>query len=124
MSDTKLIAGTAYVYVDGKQYMLAGSMNTNIQKNIREGKAGLSGPVGYIETPNISYIEGSFYNTAGLTVEQIERITNATVTAELPNHTYLLEEAWTAKEHTIDAATGEVPIRFEGMRGKETTKNA
>lgn len=123
MSDSKLIAGTAYVFVDGKQHILAGSMTTNIQDNIREGKAGLSGTVGYTETPNIPYIEGSFYNTANLSIEQIAKITNATVTAELPNHTYLLEEAWTAKEHTIDAASGEVPIRFEGMRGRETTKN-
>lgn len=116
----KALAGTAYLKVDGEQYILAGSLTISIQESTREGKAGLSGVAGYTESPRVPYIEVSFFTHPTLSVTALENITDSTVTAELSNgRTYILRNAWTAGEINIDAASGELTVRFEGKKMTE-----
>jgi hypothetical protein len=116
----KMIAGTAYIKVDGKQYTLGGSMNVAINEVTREGLAGLSGVAGYKETPHVPKIEGEFYTTTEFSVRDLEQVKNATVTAELANgKTYILSEAWQSGDIEVDVAGGTCTITFEAMRGRE-----
>ena len=114
------IAGTAYVKADGKQYTLGGSLTVSVNEFTREGQAGLSGVAGYIEKPKVPYIECEMLTTKEFSSQELEGITDATITAELVNgKTYLLSNAWQAGDIEINAAEGTTTIRFEGMKGKE-----
>lgn len=115
------IAGTAYVKVDGKQYALEGSLTVSPDPEEREGKAGLSGVAGYAETPRVPFIEGTFFATQELSLEEVRAIVDATVTAELANgKVYVLRNAWAAGARELNGAEGTVAIKFEGMECKET----
>ena len=114
------IAGTAYVKVDGKQYTLAGSLTVSPSSILREGLAGLSGVAGFKETPRVPFIEGEFYTTEGVSLPELERVTNATVTAELANgKVYVLRNAWHSGAVELNAAEGTFTARFEGTEGIE-----
>jgi len=114
------IAGTAYVKVDGTQYTLAGRLTVSTTSLEREGRAGLSGVVGYVERPRVPFVEGDFHTTSDLSVEELEDITDATVKVELANgKIYILREAWTTAAFELDGSEGTVSVRFEGLEGKE-----
>ncbi len=116
----KLIRGTAYVKVDGKQCTLEGSLTVSINELTREGKAGLSGVAGYTETAHVPYIEGTFYTTDEFSMTELSQITNATVTVELATgKSYLLNNAWQSGDLEEDEAAGTCTVRFEGMSGQE-----
>ncbi|MEH6630163.1 MAG: phage tail tube protein [Halopseudomonas aestusnigri] len=116
----KRIAGTAYVKVDGNQYTLSGSLTVSIDEAEREGLVGLSGVAGFKEMPRVPFIEGEFFTTDEMNLKDVEAITDATVTAELANgKTYVLRNAWTAGAREVDAAEGNVTIKFEGISGEE-----
>lgn len=112
----KKIGGTAYLKADGIQYELGGSITVSPTVVEREGKAGLSGVAGYTEKPRVPFIEADLHTTADLSTEQLEAITDATVTAELANgKVYVLQGAWCVSAFDIDGAEGSVSVRFEGV---------
>lgn len=114
------IAGTAFVKADGVQFTLAGSMTVVIDEREREMLSGLGGVAGYKETLMPPKIEGEFFLTADLSMEDIGNITDATVTAELANgRTYLIRNAVATGRRELNAAEGTVQITFEGLGGEE-----
>ncbi len=116
----KRIAGKAYVKVDSKQYTLAGSLTVMVDEEEREGLVGLSGVAGYKETPLIPFIEAEYFATDELSLKDIGKITDATVTAELANgKTYVLRNAWSSGSRELDGAEGTLTIKFEGISGEE-----
>ena len=116
------IAGVAYVKVDGAQYPLKGGLTVSPSDTEREGIAGQDYVHGYKEMPRVPYIEGDFSTVAGLSVEAINRITNATITAELANgRVYVLANAWCTNATEIDTEEGQFTARFEGLRCRELT---
>ena len=120
MAGSQMIAGTAFIKVDGKQYTLEGSLTVSINAVTREGKAGLSGVAGYSETSHIPFIEGAFYTTDEFKAEELSKVTDATITVNLANgRNYLLSNAWQSGDVEIDVAAGTSTIRFEGLQGKE-----
>lgn len=116
------IAGICFVKVDGKQYDLRGNLIVSISPSERTGVAGQDGVHGYIETPRVPFISGNFSDTDGLSINELDAITGATITAELANgKAYILRGAWTKSAHEIDTAQGQVAVRFEGLSGDEIT---
>ncbi|HEV7286021.1 MAG TPA: phage tail tube protein [Kaistia sp.] len=114
------IAGVCYLKVDGAQYALRGGLTVSIDSVEREGVAGMDGVHGYIERPRVPFITADLTDTAGLSLDALQRITAATVTVELANgKVYLLREAWTAEAREINAVDGTVSVRFEGVKGEE-----
>lgn len=110
----KRIAGTAYLKVDGQQYSLGGQLTVSPTPAERAGMAGLSGVTGYKETPRVPYIECEFHNTTGLSLDQLDKLTDVTVTAELANGAvYTARNAWTAGTRELNAAEGTVMVKFE-----------
>jgi hypothetical protein len=110
------IGGIAYVKYDGRQLPLRGNFTVSPSKTERTGVAGLDGVHGYTESPRVPYIEGDVSTTEDVSVEEIDAIENATVTAELANgKTYVLRQAYTKSAIEINAHDGSMKVRFEGM---------
>lgn len=113
------IAGTCYFKIDGQQLELEAKLTVSIASVAREGQAGLSGVAGYVEKPQVPYIEGAFFVTSGFPMATIEKMTSGTITAELGNGTTaVLSEAWFAGNIEVDAAAGTVGLKFEGLSGQ------
>ena len=114
------IGGTAYLKVDGAQFALRGDLTISIDPVERTGVAGMDGVHGYTEAPRIPFIEGSFSDIGGMSLTQLQRHRDVTVTAEvLSGKVYLLRNAWTATARELNAVEGSVTIRWEGESGEE-----
>lgn len=116
----KRLAGVAYVKVDGQQFELRGNFTVSPSAIQREGIAGQDGVHGYSENPRVPYISGDITMAVGLSVQDLDRMTEVTVTAELANgSTYVLRDAWTVSAHEINTKDGQVSVRWEGMSCEE-----
>jgi hypothetical protein len=113
-------AGMAYLKVDGRQYDLRGNFTVSPSRTERTGIAGLDRVHGFSEMPRVPFIEGDLSTTAGLSITDLENITNATVTAELANgKTFVLSQAWSKAAFEISAHEGQVRVRWEGVECRE-----
>lgn len=116
-------AGIAFVKVNGTQYPLKGSFTVSPSRYEREGIAGQDRVHGYKEMPRVPFIEGDISTVPGLSIEDLEAITDATVTAELSNGSvYVLTGAWCTLAQEIDTAEGQTTVRFEGIECNELLK--
>jgi uncharacterized protein YlzI (FlbEa/FlbD family) len=114
------IAGVAYVKVDGRQFPLRGKWKSNIHLYKREGIAGQDAVHGYKEMPRIPTIEGDVSYTRDFLIEDLPKITDATITLELANgKTHVLRNAWWSDESQVDTEEGSFPVKFEGLSGEE-----
>jgi hypothetical protein len=114
------IAGTAYVKVDGRQLPLKGSFTVSPSVVERTGIAGQDGVHGFQELPRVPFIEGDISTLPGLSLEDLERITDATITADLINGTtYTLAQAWCRSAFEINTRDGQFRVRFEGVQPDE-----
>lgn len=110
------IAGVCYVKAGAAQLALGGTVTVSPASKEREGKAGLSGVVGYVERPRVPYIELEGQTVPGFSAADLEAVEDETITAELANgSTYILRNAWLAAPLEINAAEGTYTARFEGM---------
>lgn len=115
------IAGTAFIKLDGGQLSLVGTLSIQPMSRTREGVVGMDGIHGYKESTIIPYIEAEVTKNPELSLKDIERVADSTVTAECADGTvYVLRNAWFAGEATLDAAEGKVTLRFEGLECLET----
>lgn len=109
-------AGIAYVKVDGVQYDLRGSFTVSPSSTKRDGIAGQDGVHGFKEEPRVPFIKGDLSTTAGLSIKQLDAMTNSTVTANLANgKSYVLRGAWTVSAHEIDTGEGKVAVEWQGL---------
>ncbi|UEM11736.1 phage tail tube protein [Bradyrhizobium barranii subsp. barranii] len=110
------IAGTAYLKVDGNQYPLKGSFVVSPSAVERAGIAGQDYVHGYSELPRVPYIEGDISSRPEISLEDMELITDATVTAELINgKVYVLRNAWCKSALELNTYDGQFRARFEGQ---------
>jgi hypothetical protein len=110
------IAGIAFLKVDSDLYPLRGNFTVSPSPFERAGIAGQDYVHGYSELPRVPYIEGDISLVAELSIEALDAITNASVTAELANDkTYVLREAWTKSAHELNTRDGLTRVRFEGV---------
>lgn len=110
------IAGIATVRVDGNQFALRGNMRVRPSSVERKGIAGQDYVHGYQESPVVPGIEGDFSLIPGLSLEDVEAITDATVQADLANGSiYVLRGAWCTSAFDIQSSEGQVAIKFEGL---------
>lgn len=114
------IAGTAYVKVDGRQLPLRGSFTISPSMVERNGIAGQDYVHGYSEVPRVPYIEGDISSAPEISLEDLEAIIDATITAELINgKVYVLRNAWCKAAFDLNTAEGQFRIRFEGVQSQE-----
>jgi hypothetical protein len=114
------LGGTAFLKVDGNQYLLRGNFKVMPNTVENTGVAGADGPHGFTQKFNVPSIEADITDTGGLSVQALQNITNSSITLELVNgKTYLLASAWYAGQATLDAVTATLPVKFEGMSCNE-----
>lgn len=116
------IAGTAFLKVDGAMMALKGNFIVSPSPVERTGIAGQDRVHGYQEMPRVPYIEGDISTVPEINVEDIDGLTDVTVTAELINgKVYVLRNAWAKAGHEINTAEGTFKARFEGESCDEIT---
>jgi hypothetical protein len=114
------IAGIAYIKVDGTQLPLKGSFTVSPSRFERNMMAGQDYVHGYSENPRVPFIEGDISLTPEVSIETLDAITNATVTAELANgRVYVLSGAVCKSAHELNTKDGQVRVRFEGTNCDE-----
>ena len=121
MADTTyLLAGTAYLSVDGTTYQVAGEAAYSVSTVKRETMAGMDGIHGFKETPQASYISMTGRDSGGLTIADFQAMTNVTVTLELANgKTIIGRNMWTVESQEVKTAEGTFDVRWEGLSVEE-----
>jgi hypothetical protein len=111
----KRVAGTCYIYQDGPMMNLGGTLNIGPSTRNREDVVGLSGPVGVKEAWVRPYIEAEIVKTPDLRLTDLEKVTDATITAELADgSTVVLYNACQVGELEYSGADGTVTVRWSG----------
>jgi uncharacterized protein YlzI (FlbEa/FlbD family) len=115
------IGGVAFLKVNGQQYPLRGNFTVSPTSVERTGVAGQDYVHGYTEMPRVPFIEGDVSLVPELSVESVEAVVNATVTAELGNgKVYILREAWCKGAFDLNTREGQTHVRFEGVSCDES----
>jgi len=110
------IAGVAFLKVDGALYPLRGSFVVSPSSLERAGIAGQDYIHGFSELPRLPSISGDVSLDPNLSVDDIEAVVNATVTAELANgKTYVLREAWCTSALELNTREGSTRVVFQGI---------
>lgn len=114
------IAGTAFLKADSEQFALRGDLTISIDPFERDGVAGMDRVHGYTEVPRVPFISATFSDIGGMSLQRLQSICNATITAETINgKVYLLRNAWTSTARELNAAEGSVSVTFQGISGEE-----
>lgn len=117
--NTKRIAGTAFLSVDGVTYPLVGAFSYNPTKVVRKTMAGQDDIHGYSEMPATPFIKASIRDSGGLTVADFNAMTNVTVVCELSNGKVVTgRNLWQVGE-AIEVETEEAKfeVQWEGVSG-------
>lgn len=109
------VAGIAYVYVDGIVMPLGGTLTIEPWDSEKETVKGLSGVVGYKETPMEPFIEIEVILDPALDIKAFQEVRNSVITAELANgQVYVLKPAWSTTRPDMNTGEGTATLRFEG----------
>lgn len=115
MAKPNLIGGTAYLKVDGVQYMSRGNWKYNFGMPTRSTVFDGNSAVGYTEAPQEPSIEGDMTVPAILDVATLVTLDDVTITLELENGNIVtLRNAWYAGDGTVDVNEGMMPAKFVG----------
>lgn len=119
-SDSKRVAGTLYLAVNGTTLPAKGSFQVGYGEEKKEAVVGVSGVHGYKAMAQVAFIEGVITNRADLDVKALLRVENATITLEFRGgKTLVLRDAWFAGDGVLNADEGELQVRFEGLALEE-----
>ncbi|MEX3691885.1 phage tail tube protein [Paraburkholderia sp. BR14263] len=112
---TGLLAGTADVSVDGTTYMVTGDFKYKSASRKRETLTGADRVHGYKEKPSAPFIAMNLRDWGGMTVKDINGMTDVTVVGRLANgKTIIGRGMWTVEEQEVDTEDAKFDVRFEG----------
>lgn len=112
------ISGTVYLSVDGRTLPLVGNFEYSSATSMRETKTGMDTVHGYSQKPKPGFIAGTVRDMGGLTVEELNDMTNVNIFAELANGKNVSGRNM-AQVGDISAKSeeGEIEVRWEGAEG-------
>lgn len=118
--NTNRIAGTCFLSVDGKNYLVSGDFEYSPSKVERETLVGMDIVHGYSEKPAVPHISGTIRDAGGLKVADLNAMTNVTVVAELANGKIIIgRNMWTVDKQTAKATDGNIEVKWEGRQVSE-----
>ncbi len=121
-TNPNLLAGIAYLSIDGKSYMLAGDLKYGVSRYTRETLTGQDKIHGFSEKPHAGFIEGSIRDSGSLTVADINAMRDVTVTLELANGKMIVgRNMWTVEAQEVETMEAKMTVRFEGVSVEEVT---
>ena len=114
------VSGTLFVRIDGVQRDAQGSWTYNLGQPKREAVIGPDRVQGYMEKPQVAFIEGEVTDQRDLDLVELQNLVDSTLTLELANgKTIVLRNAWYAADGNVGAEQANIQIRFEGLSGEE-----
>lgn len=112
------IAGVAYIKVDGTQYEIKGGIEAPLTQYKREAVMGLTGQMGFKETAREQYVKFDAGFVADFPINQLNNVTNATVTVEFANgRVYTLTGAYETGDSAANGEEGTAGLMFSGLNG-------
>lgn len=113
-------AGILSLKVDGANYDAKGNFTYNIGRPKREAIVGADRVHGYKEMPQVSFIEGELTDSAGLSLDALVKLQDATATLQLANgKVIVLRKAWYAADGNAQTEEGNIQLRLEAESGEE-----
>lgn len=114
------VAGVLSFQLNGKTYRMKGTFTYNLGRVKREPIVGSDGVHGYMEKPQVPFIEGAITDGRSMVLDDLLEFKDGTATLHLRNGKVIeLREAWHAGDGTVDTEESEVAVRFEGKGAEE-----
>lgn len=108
-----LLAGIAYLSIDGTPYDVQGNARYSVATVSREGLVGMDRPHGFKETPVFGSITAVLRDSGGLSVAQLNAMTGVTVVLQLANgKTVMASNAFTADVQEVDAGEATLEVKW------------
>jgi hypothetical protein len=122
MPDTSYrVSGTVYLSIDGQSYPLVGDFTWDPAMVSRETVVGQDGVHGYSEKPKAPSMKGKLRDLGGLSVGDINGLTNVTLTGELANGKLIVgRNMWQVGDLEVASNDGTYDVAFEGPQGAVT----
>jgi hypothetical protein len=122
MSGSQRKGGLIQLQVNGVMHDAKGSFSYNLGRPKREAIVGADAVHGYMEKPQVAFIEGEITDRGTLDLNELVTMSDATVTLELANGKIVaLRDAWFAGEGTGQTDEGNISVRFEGLSAEESS---
>ena len=119
-TNPNFLAGIAYLTVDGKSYMLAGDLSYQVSTRKRTTLTGQDAVHGYSEEPVAGFIACNVRDSSGLSLADVNAMSNVTVVAELANGKVITgRNMWTVDAQEVKTTDATFPVRWEGISVEE-----
>lgn len=118
-------AGIIQLTVDGERQDAKGNFTYNLGRSIREAVIGSDGVHGFMEKPQVAFIEGEITDRGDLSLDALISTESATVVLQLaigpngPAKAIVLEQAAFVGEGSGNSEEGNIAVRFESDTGEE-----
>ncbi|MBI0533263.1 phage tail tube protein [Sphingomonas sp. TX0522] len=118
---TNMIAGTAYLTVDGRSVQLVGEFSYRPTQGNNETLLGMDGVHGVKSTPAAGMIKAKLRDSGAIPVADLANATDVTVVAQLANgKTVIGRNMWRAGEPVeVDTEDASFAIQWEGADVRE-----
>ena len=118
--NTNRLAGVATISVDGKNFMLTGDLAYGVSSISRETLIGQDRVHGYSEKPYAGFISGTIRDSGGLSVANLNAMTNVTVVLELANgKTIVGRNMWTVDAQEVKTPDAAIDVKWESASVEE-----
>src|SRR3954464_3669599 len=109
------LAGIASLNIDGINYLVAGDLKYQVSGRKRETLEGQDSVHGYSEKPRAGKISMSLRDWGGLSMADVQGMTDVTIVAELGNGKTLVgRNMWNVEDQEVDTMEAKADIVFEG----------
>lgn len=113
-------AGVRGLVVGGDRYDVVGEGEYNLGGDEREAVVGEAGIVGKTATTRVPFVKVMAFVPGDRSVRTMIDADGVTVILELKNGKgIVLREAWWASDGNVNASSGQVEARFEGVAAEE-----
>ena len=117
------IGGTIYLKSNGVELRAKGDFTWNLGLPMRTALEDAARISGYKESHQVASIEGEVRVTGDVSVEEIVRGDDLTITLELiTGKTIALYGAWFAGDGAVTTEEGSMAVRWEAARAEEITR--
>lgn len=115
-------AGIIQFNVGGVLYDAKGNFTFGLGTPKREAIVGSDAVHGFMEKPQVAFIEGAITDRGSLDLKTLFNLTGQTVTlAEANGKVIVLRNAWYAGEGQGSTEEAEIGVRFEGQSAEEVS---
>ena len=112
-----LIGGKFTVKIDSTTYYASGVFKYGGGFDKRENVMHSGGIAGYKTSPVAPFVSGELIDTDGLSMSDIAKIEDATITIDLANKKQIiLRHAWSCNDNGLENdSDGKLVVKFEGL---------